>query len=201
MRDLRTIKLLYDKGGYVHEFIQLIKSRSDEHEIAFSRIHDLPGSMMSILRQELDSLIRILYLLAIPDLEERKRLMACTVNGKRWKIATAKGKQTVVTDAMMVEVSEQFAGWARSVYKFGCAFIHLSNFHGYNASNPLETLPCEEKKDVLDHMRYYHQGPESDNPNFQELAYYFPRVFKKIKGNLECYLEDLAEEAPSEHAL
>lgn len=185
----------------MHEFIQLIKSRSDEHEIAFSRIHDLPGSMMSILRQELDSLIRVLYLLAISDLEERNRLMACTVKGERWKIATAKGKQTVVTDAMMVEISEQFAGWSRSVYKFGCAFIHLSNFHGYNASNPLETLSAEEKKDVLDHMRHYHHGPESDNPTFQELAHYFPRVFEKIKGNLECYLEHLAEEAPSEHVL
>lgn len=185
----------------MHEFIQLIKSRSDEHEIAFSRIHDLPGSMMSILRQELDSLIRVLYLLAIPDLEERKRLMTCTVNGERWKIATAKGKKTVVTDKMMVAVSEQFAGWAHSVYKFGCAFIHLSNFHGYNTSNPLETLSSEEKRDVLDHMRYYHHGPESDNPTFQELAFYFPRVFEKIKGNLECYLEHLAEQAPFEHVL
>ena len=185
----------------MHKFTQLIKSRSDEHEIAFSRIHDLPGSMMSILRQELDSLTRVLYLLAIPDLEERKRLMEFTVNGERWKIATAKRQQKVVTDAMMVEVSEQYAGWASSVYKFGCAFIHLSNFHDYNTSNPLETLSSEEKRDVLDHMRYYHHGPESDNPTFQELAFYFPRVFEKIKGNLECYLERLAEQAPFEHVL
>lgn len=185
----------------MHEFVKLIKSRSDEHEIAFSRIHDLPGSMMSILRQELDSLIRVLYLLSIPDLEERNRLMACTVNGERWKVTTTKGKEAVVTDAMMVEVSQKFAGWARSVYKFGCAFIHLSNFHGYNASNPLETISDEEKRDILDHMRHYHGGPLSDNPAFQELADYFPRVFEKIKGNLECYLNDLAEEAPVDHVL
>lgn len=185
----------------MQDFLRLIKSRSDEHEMAFSRIHDLPGSMMSILRQELDSLIRVLYLLAIPDIEERKRLMACTVNGERWTITTPKGKQHVVTDAMMVKVSEKFEGWARSVYKFGCAFIHLSNFHGYNSSNPLETLSAEEKADVLEHMRHYHHGPESDNPTFQELARYFPKVFEKIKGNLEYYLEDLAQEAPIEHVL
>ncbi len=185
----------------MQEFIQLIKSRSDEHEITFSRIHDLPGSMMSILRQELDSLIRVLYLLAISDLEERKRLMTCTINGERWKTATKKGKQAIVTDAMMVAASEQFEGWARSVYKFGCAFIHLSNFHGYNASNPLDTLSIEEKTDIINHMRYYHHGPDSDNPTFQELAHYFPRVFEKIKGNLECYLENIAEEGPVEHVL
>ncbi len=185
----------------MQEFIQLIKSRSDEHEIAFSRLHDLPGSMMSILRQELDSLIRVLFLLAIPDLEERKRLMACTVNGERWTIATPKGKQQVVTDAMMVEISEKYRGWSRSVYKFGCAFIHLSNFHGYSASNPLSSISAQEKTDILGHMRHYHHGPDSDTPTFQELAHYFPMVFDKIKGNLECYLENLAEEVPSDQVL
>jgi len=182
-------------------FIELIQSRSDEHELAFSRIHDLPGVMMSILRQELDSLIRVLYLLSISDIEERKRLMESTLSGERWKVTTSNGKQAFVTDAMMVEVSEEFEGWARSVYKFGCAFIHLSNFHGYNSLNPLETVSVEEKSDILNHMRGYHQGPESDNPTFQELADYFPRVFKKIKGNLECYLQDLTEEVPIEHVL
>jgi hypothetical protein len=187
--------------SFVQEFIELIKARSDEHEIAFSRIHDLPGSMMSILRQELDSLIRVLYLLSIPDLEERKRLMAFTVRGERWSVLTPKNKMALVSDAMMVEVAEKFEGWARSVYKFGCAFIHLSNFHGYNAQNPLNSISEEEKADLLSHMRYYHGGPESDNPTFHELAYYFPRVFEKIKGNLECYLDSLSENAHPEHVL
>lgn len=185
----------------MQDFIQLIKSRSDEHEMAFSRLHDLPGSMMSILRQELDSLIRVLYLLSIPDLAERRRLMACTINGERWKVTTQNGKQAIVTDSDMVAVSEKFQGWARSVYKFGCAFIHLSNFHGYNSSNPLDALSAEEKADILEHMRYYHHGPKSDNPTFRELAIYFPMVFEKVKGNLECYLNDLAEEIPVENVL
>ncbi len=185
----------------MREFIELIKSRSDEHAIAISRIHDLPGAMMSILRQELDSLNRVLFLLAIPDIGERQRLMECTVHGERWKITTSKGKQAVVTDAMMVELSDQYEGWTRSVYKFGCAFIHLSNFHGYNTSNPLETLSTEEKEHILCHMRHYHNGPESDNPTFQELAHYFPRVFAKIKGNLECYLDCLDRNDPPEDIL
>jgi hypothetical protein len=185
----------------VQEFIELIKARSDEHEVAFSRIHDLPGSMMSILRQELDSLIRVLYLLSIPDLTERGRLMACTVRGERWSVLTAKNKQAIVTDAMMVEVAEKFEGWARSVYKFGCAFIHLSSFHGYSARNPLDSISADEKADILSHMRNYHGGPASDNPTFHELASYFPRVFEKIKGNLECYLDSLAEGEPPENVL
>ncbi|WP_018417400.1 hypothetical protein [Teredinibacter turnerae] len=185
----------------MQKFIELIKSRSDEHKVAFSRIHDLPGSMVSILRQELDSLIRVLYLLSVVDLDERKRLMQCTVNGERWKYETSNGKWAPITDAKMVEVSEKYEGWARSVYKFGCGFIHLSNFHGYHSSNPFETLSAEERLDVLKHMRQYHGGPNTDNPTFKELAGYLPNVFEKIKGNLECYLKDLEEEAPIEHVL
>jgi len=187
--------------SFVQQFVALIKARSDEHEIAFARIHDLPGSMMSVLRQELDSLIRVLYLLSVVDLEERKRLMACTISGERWSVLTPKSKMAVVTDAIMVEAAEKFEGWARSVYKFGCAFIHLSNFHGYNSQNPLNSISEEEKADLLRHMRYYHGGPESDNPTFHELARYFPRIFGKIKGNLECYLESLSKNSYPEDVL
>lgn len=185
----------------MQDFINLIRARSDEHAIAVSRIHDLPGSMMSILRQELDSLIRVLYLLSVSDLKERDRLMSNTLNGERWKRLNANGRQSIITDAMMVEVSEQFEGWANSVYKFGCAFIHLSNFHGYLSSNPLETLTVSEKANILEHMRHYHGGPGSDNPSFDELATYFPRVFEKIKGNLECYLEHLDKKEGMENVL
>ena len=185
----------------MQEFVNLIKSRSDEHAIAFLRIHDLPGSMMSILRQELDSLIRVLYLISLPDLNERNRLMKCTLDGERWKVPNSNGKQVVVTDAMMVETSEKFEGWARSVYKFGCAFIHLSNFHGYLSSNPLESLSHEERTDILKHMRHYHGGPTSDSPSFGQFAQYFPRVFDKIKGNLECYLEHLSSNGMIEDVL
>ncbi len=177
----------------MQDFINLIQSRSDEHEVAFSRLHDLPGSMMSILRQELDSLIRVLYLLSLTDLTERDRLMSCTLSGEPWKYTTTKGKQAIVTDAVMVDISQKLEGWSKSVYKFGCAFIHLSNFHGYMSSNPLDSISTEDKADILEHMRCYHHGPESDNPTFSEFAQYFPKVFSKIKGNLECYLEALNE--------
>lgn len=185
----------------MQKFVELIQLRSNEHEVAFSRIHDLPGSMVAILRQELDSLIRVLYLLSIPDLDERKRLMLCTVNGEKWKRATAKGKLEVITDSKMVGAAEKFEGWARSVYKFGCSFIHLSNFHGYLSSNPFESISPEEKNNILTHMRHYHGGPHSDNPSFNELAARFPAVFEKIQGNLECYLEDLNGEVATENVL
>lgn len=72
----------------MHEFIQLIQSRSGKYEIAFARIHDLLGSMMSILRQKLDSLIGVLYLLSLSDLEERNRFIISVMPNLKSKTTT-----------------------------------------------------------------------------------------------------------------
>ncbi len=40
-----------------------------------------------------------------------------------------------MTGREMVEILNQSQGWTQSVYKFGCAFIHLINFHLYSVDN------------------------------------------------------------------
>jgi len=172
-------------------FCNYIRERSNEHRSAIIRITDLPAIIAYILRQELDSMVRVIYLLSIPDIEERKILMRQTISGKKLTFDTKKGRQREITDREIVELSNQLQGWTRSVYKFGCAFIHLSNFHDYKSKNPFDFLDVTEKKDILSHMRNYHGGPSSDSPSFEELAIYFPMVFEKIKSNLECYLKEL----------
>ena len=99
----------------LEEFCKYIRQRSNEHKKAVSRTTDLPGIMASILRQELDSMVRVIYLLSISDLEERKRLMEQTLDGKKWTVETKNGKQREITDREMVELSNQLQGWAKSV--------------------------------------------------------------------------------------
>ena len=91
----------------------------------------------------------------------------------------------------MVDLAQSLQGWTQSVYKFGCAFIHLSGLHDYNDRDPLSQLPTQERADILGHCRYYHGGPTSDDAGFDALVPYLPRVLKKISGNLECYLASL----------
>lgn len=158
----------------------------------------MPGMMASILRQELDSMVRVIYLLSIQNLDERIRLVKQTLNGEKWTIAGKKGKHIDVTDRSMVDIADQIHGWPLSVYKFGCAFIHLSNFHDYNEDNPFDKLDKESQADILAHLRKYHGGPSSDEPSFYDFANYFPKVFEKIKDNLECYLEDLSTNCTEE---
>jgi hypothetical protein len=136
-------------------------------------------------------MVRVIFLLSRKDLRERRRLIQSTLRGEKWKIGAAKGKFRQVTDREMVDLAQQLQGWTQSVYRFGCAFVHLSDFHNHFTQNPFERLPDAEKQNILSHMRYYHDGPPYDNPDMRELSMYLPRILDKIADNLKCYLEQL----------
>lgn len=176
---------------YVKRFCEILRKRSAEHSEAMRRVKDLPGMMVSILRQELDSMIRAVYLLSISDFDKRNRLIKQALDGEKWTELTKNGKSKIITDRDMVELSNELQGWTLSVYKFGCSFIHFSSFHDYSSVNPFTQIDSDEQRNILDHLRNYHGGPMIDTPSFEELATYFPRVFDKIAGNLECYIKDL----------
>jgi hypothetical protein len=175
----------------IQEFCKILRKRSQEHSAAITRIGNLHGVVMSILRQELDSMIRTIYLLSIKDISERKRLIQQTLSGKKWTLITSKGNNKTITDKEMVELSNKLQGWTLSVYRFGCSFIHLSRYHDYSSINPFNLINNEERNNILKHLRYYHAGPMNNNPSFDKLAHYFPSVFEKISSNLECYIKDL----------
>jgi hypothetical protein len=149
---------------------------------------------VGVLRQELDSMVRVIFLLSIEDSARRESLVRDAVNGQTWK-SPRKGR---VTDREMVELAERLHGWTRSVYRFGCGFIHLSNLHDYRERDPLHDLSEEDKSDILGHLRQYHGGPASESPSFDEVARYLPRVFEKVASNLECYLNQLERGAALE---
>lgn len=61
----------------------------------------LAGQMVAILRQELDSMVRVIYLLAQP-IGRRYSLIESSVNGERWSQPKSKGP---VTDREMIDLS------------------------------------------------------------------------------------------------
>jgi hypothetical protein len=172
-------------------FLRQVRSRSREHRAAMDLLASagLAGQMVAVLRQELDSMIRVIYLLTQSQ-ARRALLLQDSIEGRKW---SQEGSRASVTDREMVELAQHLQGWTRSVYKFGCAFIHLSGLHDYNDRDPLQQLPEEERQDILEHCRSYHGGPRSLNPTFTDLAPYMPRILEKIAGNLECYLEKLEQ--------
>src|SRR5438876_4673834 len=182
-------------------FCRQIRARSSEHREAIHLLHGrrVVSQVLATLRQELDSLVRVIYLLSIADRTYRRQLLEASVNGLKWK---AKGKNACITDREMVDLAQSLHGWTQSVYTFGCAFIHLSSFHDHEHRDPFLALPEEEKAAILKHMRAYHGGPAARDPTFHDLYPYLPQVFEKVAGNLDCYLKHLeSEEMPARSAI
>jgi hypothetical protein len=171
-------------------FCRQVRQRSAEHRRAIASLYpaDAPSQLLSILRQELDSMVRVIYLLAQSDHNYRQQLIAASVNGQRWRRNDGKGH---VTDREMVDLAQHLHGWTASVYKFGCGFIHLSNLHDHEVRDGFLAVDASEREDIIRHLRYYHGGPSAENPTFVDLVPLFPRVFEKIADNLECYVKTL----------
>jgi hypothetical protein len=171
---------------------KIARQRSTEHKEAISLVcsRGLYGQAISILRQELDSMVRALYLLQITNLAEREHLVTQLLNGQRWRKL---GTNAQITDKNMVEIADSLHGWAKSVYKFGCAFVHLSTYHEYSDNDPFDSLAPNEIQDIKSHLNYYHGFSMSSELKIQTISRYIPMIFDKIAGNLECYLSDLEE--------
>ncbi len=172
-------------------FCSILRKRSLDHVSAASLVEGNVTVMFSILRQELDSMIRVIYLLSLPSIDERKELVRLTLSNKNWITKTKKGKERKITDREMVELSNKLMGWTQSVYKFGCAFIHLSSFHGYENDDPLFQLNDIEKEEILAHLKNYHHIITEENLSFEVILKILPDVLKKISMNLECYIQHL----------
>ena len=175
----------------VEIFCRQVRARSAEHKLAIAATRSIPGQMVSILRQELDSLVRIVFLLSQVDRVHRSRLIEDSVAGRRWRRPNSSHS---VTDREMVELTDTLHGWTKSVYDFGCAFIHLSNFHDHRVRDPLLQIPADERRSILEHLRYYHGGPNDSSTVFSDIVPFLPMVFEKIASNLECYLKNLEQD-------
>ena len=173
------------------QFCNIVRQRSKENKEAIGLLSrtGLTGQVMSVLRQELDSLVRVIFLLSLP-LDERNHLISLTLSGKKWKLRN----NAQVTDKQMVELSDTLNGWTNSVYKFGCAFIHLSTFHDYTFNDPFENLEIIEINSIKAHLNNYHNFPMTNDLTIKSISFYLPMVFDKIEGNLEYYIKNLEEQ-------
>jgi hypothetical protein len=172
-------------------FCRVIRARSYENREAIKLLHQggVTSQIISILRQELDSMVRLIYLLNINDRNYRDSLINATLTGRKW---TKQGSQELVTDSEMVHLASSLHGWTKSVYTFGCAFIHLSNFHDYNDTDPWQLISAKDKRTILTYMHRFHQIPGDSIKSFKDLVPHLPKVFEKIASNIEYEIRDLA---------
>lgn len=172
------------------KFCELIRQRSEEHAktIILLSGSGLTGQIMSVLRQELDSMVRVIFL-SNQSLAEKNHLINQTLSGKQWRYKETNAK---ITDRNMVDLSDRIIdGWVNSVYTFGCSFIHLSSFHDYAINDPFLQMNSSDIAVIKGFLNKYHNFPLSEELNMQSIEPYLPLVFEKIKGNLVYELNKL----------
>ena len=141
----------------------------------------------SVLRMELDSMIRVIYLLRTPD--ARERILASCVAGEGFK---DRGRR--ISDRKMIDTAAADNGWVDAVYKFGNKFVHLTDAHDYAEIDPFHGY--EHRDEVIKYLNSYHRGrvsgrPLEDGSTLRDIAAYAPHVLDKITSNLRSYMQSL----------
>lgn len=174
------------------QFCRILRERSAEHNSAGQLLfaNGLYGQVVAILRQELDSMVRVMFLLN-QTLPIRRHFIGQTLQNIKW---TLPNSRTQVTDRSMVDLSNSLYGWANSVYKLGCAFIHLSPMADYKNVNPFQQLSGMELADIKLHLHHYHGFPLTADLNMDTVNPYLLKVLDKVSSNLEFYIEGLAND-------
>jgi hypothetical protein len=99
-------------------FLDQVKNRSIENKKAFQLLFEskLYGVAIGILRQELDSLIRLSYLwLPETSVEVAQSLIEKSVRGDKWKVVNHNGKDIPLTDRGMVDLASHLGGWEQLI--------------------------------------------------------------------------------------
>lgn len=179
-----------DRDAQIIQFCRLIRARTKENREAVNLLLEnrLYSVAFGILRQEIDSLIRVSYLnnISIGNSPARARaLVRDLVEGDRWQRTTVKGKLVNVTDREMLIAYQRAVGWEKLVYEFGCQLIHLSRFHDYRDSDPIATMEEEDKLEIVGYLRQYHSFQEV-SLTFEALVEYLPKIINKICDNTNC---------------
>jgi hypothetical protein len=171
---------------HLSSFYEQAKARSSENEKAFEILieNECYGVAAGLLRQELDTLIRIAYLCyGNLDEYEVQRLLRDSVEGRRWKKINAKGKIIPVTDREMVNLAKEIGGWEGYVYDFGCKFIHLSDAHNYKFADPISSISEADRGIIIGYLKEKHEYPYNEL-TFELIKPFLSNVMKKITDNI-----------------
>jgi hypothetical protein len=172
----------------LNDFTRILTQRSNENTASIVLLHGQGyfGTCISLLRQELDSLIRVCYLHTLTDNAEIDRLIDDTIGGVEWE---KNGKR--ITDRKMVNIASQYNHWAPEVYDFGNCFTHLTNYHDYKQNDPLLTLDTTSNQTIKHYLNSYHGFPMTSDVTFQNVIPYIPQVAMKVSNNLQAYIAHL----------
>lgn len=144
------------------------------------------GSCISLLCQELNQVVRVLYLLNTAP-TERNRLIEFTLNDKKWYVAEEDRKKKYITDETFAAFANSFDGWEKAICEFGDSFRTVSSSLTHPTKDPVSALGSEERDKIHRYIASYHDGNFPENFTIEQLNPILPRVFDRIAERLREY--------------
>jgi hypothetical protein len=165
----------------LRSYMRLVEKRSREHNQAFGMLHaqGLYGACAAIVRQEIDNLMRVDYLAFSVPLNDRDKLCRDAMSGARWQKLTPNGKLADIRDCEFHTDAKNNHAWISLAYNYSSKFTHLTNFWDYEVSDPLVTMPTDEKSEIISYLGKHHDFLGSDL-KIKDLFDYLPQVLKKF---------------------
>jgi len=141
----------------LEEFKKIVFQRLEENQKSFDILFGLKhyGNCISIMRQELDQIIRLLFLLNSAK-NVQKQLIESSINNHKWFVINKENKKDYITDEIISKYSESLKGWDKSIYEFGLAFGSLATTFNYGTKDPIKTMAENDRDKIYKYIIEYH---------------------------------------------
>jgi hypothetical protein len=140
--------------------------------------------------QELDQVIKIMFLLNNKK-SEKDQFISSSINNQKWFRIGKNEKKEYITDNELLNFTEKLNGWGKSIYNFGFSFKSLSNNYNYLLKNPIISLEETERSKIYNYIKEYHNKDFPIDFTMDKLIPLLPLVFMKITSELKIELEKL----------
>jgi|GEM_PF-3999989 hypothetical protein len=174
------------------EYKTLIGHRLQENMKSFKLLFDIQhyGNCISIMRQELDQLIRLLFLLH-SNPEEKKQFIYSSINSQKWYIVGKDGRKEYITEDMLLRFAETLEGWERSIYEFGFSFGDLSANFNYGSRDPIKSMNDFDRQKLRKYITEYHIKDFPGDFSLSDLIPALPSIIEAISDKLKLYMEKI----------
>jgi len=170
------------------QFKRLINKRLQENWKSFNILFDMNhyGNCISIMCQELDQYIRLLFLLKQPQ-HIRDQLIDNSINDKKWYVVDNDNKKTYIVDKDIEDFAKGLNGWELDIFEFRNIFYKITNNFNYILKDPIKGLNDTERDLIYKYIKEYHDPDFNTDYTIKELVPVLPMIFKKISDNIKGY--------------
>jgi len=135
------------------------------------------GVAVALLRQEIDTFVRLVYLNAIGK-HSALEMIEDFAATKRLRIRDGT-KKRIISEREMVELAAPSYHWVEPTYRLSCNLIHFSTFHDYQSTDPFSGISDDDRRAIIKFLHDYHgySDPDIDMTRFVRVL---PNVMDKI---------------------